>query len=160
MINDARRNGLYEEKEAPEELRFGGAIASGLEEFMGEVHYNPDLGLLKKFPGHDDHESFFQIETFRSFLKDRGHSFTQNQLTEKLKGMGWKSEVRRFGKKTPHVWIKALIKNSTDEGGSGNGNGHGNGNGNGNGHGPATPPSQQASVPEPKELFPETTVDA
>ncbi len=153
MINEARRNGLYEEKQAPEELRFGGAIASGLDEFLGEAHHNPDLGILKKFPGHDDEYSFFQIETFRSFLKDRGHPFTQNQITEVLKAKGWESKVRRFGKKTPHVWIKALLKNSTDEGG--NGNGHGNGNGNGHGPGPSTP--QEA--PTNKDLFPETSTN-
>lgn len=125
MIVEAIRNGLYEEKEAPPELRPAGAIEKGLEEFLSESHYNPDVGILKKFPGNDDEKSFFKLETFREFLGEQGRSFTPSQLTEKLKAMGWESLVRRFGKKTVRVWAKSLIKS----GGSGNGNGHGNGNG-------------------------------
>lgn len=143
MINEARRNSLYEEQVAPPESRPAGAIERGLDEFLSEAHHNPDIGILKKFPGTDDDESFFRLETFREFLADQGRTFTPSQLTEKLKAMGWGSKVRRFGKKTPHVWSKAFLK-----GGS-------NGNGNGNGH-DTNPTAEGGGSPPPKvdDLFP------
>lgn len=153
MINEARRNGLYDEQVAPPESRPAGAIEKGLEEFLAEGHYNPDIGIMKKFAGYDDDYTFIRLETFREFLKEQGRPFTPSQLTEKLKAMGWESRVRRFGKKTPHVWIKALLK------GGGHDPGNGGGNGNGNGHspnpkGPASNPDSEIALPKADELFP------
>lgn len=128
MIDEAQRNGLYEEHEAPPETRPSGAIEQGLEQFLAEAKENPDIGLLKKFPGYDDDSTFFRIETFREFLEDGGQKFTQNNIIKKLRNMGWESKTKRFGKKIPRVWVKATVK----DGGS-NGNGHGNGN-------PVSPP--------------------
>lgn len=158
MINLAIDNGLYEEKPAPDESRPTGAIEKGLEEFLAEAKEAPDIGLLKKFPGYDEEATFFRLETFRDFLEEQGRKFSQNQLTERLKSMGWESKVRRFGKKTPHVWLKATIQGPSDNGNGSTGNGHG---GNGNGHGGGEPeahPTPPGLPPEkpPSDLFPST----
>jgi hypothetical protein len=142
MINEARRNGLYKETIAPPESKPAGAIEKGLEEFLAESHLNPDIGILKKFAGHDDDDSFYRLETFRGFLEDQGRKFSQNQLTEKLKAMGWESKVRRFGKKTVHVWVKTLLK-----GGGSNGNGHSGGNGDGPAKIPSAPTNTTPTLP-------------
>jgi RepB DNA-primase N-terminal domain len=171
LINEATNSGEYEEKEAPKETRTLGAMEKGLEEFLAEAKENPDIGLLKKFAGYDDENVFFRLEALRAHYKEQGREFSQNQLTEHLRNNGYESKVRRFGKKTPHVWQKALIDGMLGDGGdhgpggngNGNGNGHhgnGNGNGNGNGHGPsslgALPSVDQGSgVDTPTDLFPE-----
>jgi hypothetical protein len=157
LINLAIENGLYEEKPAPEEARLVGAVEKGLEEFLSEAKESPDIGLLKKFPGYDEEATFFRLETFREFLDDQGRKINQNQLTEFLKARGWESQVRRFGKKTPHVWLKGTVAQASG-GGDGNSNGNGHG-GNGNGHSPTSQePYPTPSEPEPtSDLFPETS---
>jgi hypothetical protein len=119
-INEAISNGLFEEQEAPAEARPAGAIEDCLIHFMAESKESPDIGLLKKFPGHDDENSFFRFNTFQTYLEEQGHKVSKNHLMEKLKSMGWKSDPKRFGKKVERVWLKSVL-----QGGGPNGNGNG-----------------------------------
>jgi len=166
MIHEAIDNGLYEEKAAPVDSRPAGAIEQGLQEFMAESRENPDVGLLKKFAGHDDDTTFFLPHTFKTFLDDQGNKFSPHQISEKLKDMGWQKKPRRFGKKVPQVWIRSIVK-----GGGGNGNGNGNGHGHpgdgapltgGGSSGTTTPETIPAVNPGPEvsTLFPEEGSDA
>ncbi len=160
LINQAKQDGLYEEREAPAEMRTSGAIEKGLEEFLAESHFNPDVGLLKKFPGHDEREAYFRVETFRSFLSDQGRSFNPNSVTERLRSLGWESGIRRFGKKVTRVWFKSILNpdGGGDSNGNGNGNGHGGNGHGGNGHNLHLLPAGE-KLPEASDLFPKEVAE-
>lgn len=113
MINDAVRNGLYEEREAPLESRPNGAIERGLEDFLSDIKINPDYNILKKYAGCDDENIFFIIKTLKDVLTETGYKYDQNHLISILKEMKWNSAPRRFGKKVIRVWQKP-VKEQTE----------------------------------------------
>lgn len=137
LVGEAIKNGLFEKQVAPKEARPAGAIELALEEFLAESKKDPDVGLLKKFPGFDDDHRFFRLDTFHEYLGETDSKITRNHLREKLKDMGWRSDTKRFSKGggVHRLWLKAL-----SDGGS-------NGNGNGNGHGAPTVPPAPAAPP-------------
>lgn len=115
MLGDLR----WEHREAPPESSPEGAIDTALHEFLQEGKESPDLGLLKAFPGYDETTTFFKYEAFKDFLIKRKAKFTDPQVFDRLRAMGWEPKVRRFGRKTPRVWLQHT------DGLAGNGNGHG-----------------------------------
>lgn len=125
----------WEHREAPIESSPEGAIDEALHEFLQEGKESPDLGLLKSFPGYDDTTTFFKYEAFKDFLLKRKAKFTDPQVYDRLRSMGWENKTRRFGRKTPKVWYI-----NTPEGGSGPG-------GNGNGHPPEDAPKPMTPPP-------------
>lgn len=107
MLAEAPR----EIREAPKEARPEGAIETALEEFLEDARENPELGLLKSTPGYDEESSYFRLEAFKRFLKDRGSRFEEELLLDHIRHLGWKSGVKRFGPKTQRLWVKAVHRN-------------------------------------------------
>jgi hypothetical protein len=120
MLGDASH--LIETKETPREARPDGAIETAIEEFLEDARQNPEIGLLKTFSGYDDESNFFRLDAFKRFLKEKGHRFDDQVLLDRIKEMGWKSSVKRFGEKLLRLWVKGVHSN-----------------GNGKAHQPAAP---------------------
>lgn len=136
MLGDIR----WEHRPAPDESSPEGAIDTALKEFLQEGKENPDLGLLKSFPGYDEDSTFFRSEAFKDFLQTRKLKFTDPQVYDRLRTSGWDTKEKRFGRKTHKVWYRLAAVEPDGEGGA---PGHG-GNGNGNGHPPAPGPKGPA----------------
>lgn len=118
----------WEHREAPVESSPEGAIDSALNEFLQEGKENPDLGLLKSFPGYDESSTFFRSEAFKDFLGGRKLKYTDPQVYDRLRTLGWDTKEKRFGRKTHKVWYRAATGDPGEDGGApgpgGNGNGH------------------------------------
>jgi hypothetical protein len=91
-------------REAPQEARPEGALFVALEEFLDTEREEPDVGILRSYPGYDDKEKYFRMEAFRGFLRDRGVPYDQTRICEFLRSGNWESTTRRFGEKIVRVW--------------------------------------------------------
>jgi len=135
MVGELR----WEHRQAPIESSPEGAIDTALNEFLQEGKENPDLGLLKSFPGYDENSTFFRSEAFKDFLGGRKVKFTDPQVYDRLRTLGWDTKEKRFGRKTHKVWYRLAM--GDDDAGPG-------GNGNGNGHHPPSDPKPGAPAAE------------
>lgn len=106
---------------APEEATTPGAIKTTLESFLEDRKENPELGVLKSFPGYSDEEVYFSLEALKVKLKDRSIKANDREIIHILKDDGWKHDRRWVGNRNPRLWCK-VFKNGN---GSTNGNGHG-----------------------------------
>jgi hypothetical protein len=97
-----------EEREAPREATPFGAFEIALEEFMKDKKQNPDTGDLKSFPGYDEEKVFLRRDTLSSVIKDHGLNLGSHVVAQYLGDLGWKTDVRRFGKDTVRVWTKPI----------------------------------------------------
>lgn len=102
-------------EEAPPEARVAGAIGSALEDFVENKKEDPEIGDLKSFPGYNEREVFFRLTTFKAHLKDDAVKFTDRQMLDELKRLGWRRETKRFGPVTAKVWTKAVDGNGHAE---------------------------------------------
>jgi hypothetical protein len=100
-----------ETRETPKEARPEGAIELALEEFLESAKLNPEIGLLRSYPGYDEGSHFMKIEAFRKTLKDRGLKIDDRLMYERVKSLGWKSGTKRFGEKIQRLWIKTIPQN-------------------------------------------------
>jgi hypothetical protein len=91
-------------REAPQEARPEGALFVALEEFLDTEREEPDVGILRSYPGFDEKEQYFRMEAFRAFLRERGVPYDQTRICEFLRSSNWESTTRRFGEKTIRVW--------------------------------------------------------
>lgn len=130
-------------RETPKEAKPEGAIETALDEFLDEAKENPDLGMLKAFPGYDEDSRFFKYQAFDNFLKNQGQKFERRVVYDHLKNLGYAQKSRRFGPTVAKVWTRIL-----EEGGGSNGNGHGNGH-------PPEPPKPGAPGTPPEKSLPE-----
>lgn len=132
-----------EVRETPKEAKPEGAIETAIEEFLDEAKENPDVGMLKAFPGYDEEARFFKYQAFDNFLKNQGQKFERRVVYDHLKNMGFAQKTRRFGPTTAKVWSRII-----SEGGGTNGNGHGH---------PPEPPDSGPSSPTPGPGRPKTS---
>ncbi len=95
-------------RKAPKVATVGGAILTVLEEFLEQKKENPELGILKTFPGYNDNEIFFQYRAFKGRLKDHGLKASDQTISDILEQDGWTNQRRWIGDKNPHLWVKPL----------------------------------------------------
>lgn len=131
-------------RETPKEAKPEGAIETALEEFLDEAKENPDVGMLKAFPGYDEDARFFKYQAFDNFLKNQGQRFERRVVYDHLKNMGYAQKPRRFGPTVAKVWTRLV-----SEGGGTNGNGNGHGAGPEPAPGPAPSGIPTTVPPEP-----------
>jgi len=131
--------GEPEVRETPPEAKPDGAISTSLDEFLSDAKENPDIGLLKSFPGYDEGSRFFRFAAFRDYLKENGVKSEDRVVFDFLKRSGFKNDVKRFGPKLQRLWIQAF--GPTD----------------GNGHADLIPPSPAPpaapEAPQTPDLF-------
>jgi hypothetical protein len=101
--------------EAPAEASLSGILHGALEEFLEDRRENPDHGLTKSIPGYDEDHIFFRLSAFKTFIKNKSVSATQQQVSHFLRDQGWKDQMKRLGKATARVWYRKLQSNGQQE---------------------------------------------
>lgn len=126
-----------EVKSTPPEARPEGAIEAALEEFLGEAREEPDVGVLRAFPGYDEKTTYFRFNAFKVFMKDVGERLDNRMIFDTLKRLNFETKTKRIGTRTYKVWMREM--------GGGNGS-------------PAPKPqiSEKTKENDP-ELFPDNT---
>lgn len=105
-IADAIAAGNYEEEAAPEECTTAGILTEIMTSFKSESKENPDVGLLRKYMGHNDKISFILFNTIRERISDQGDKIPRNELAQWLKGDGWVTDRVFLQKKQVRAWTK------------------------------------------------------
>jgi len=100
-----------EVRETPKEAKPSGAIETALDEFLETAKLNPELGLLRVYPGYDEDSQFMRMDAFRKTLREHGVKVDENLLFDTIKALGWRSGSKRFGDKVQRLWVKNAPKN-------------------------------------------------
>lgn len=111
-----------EVRPAPDEASIPGMVQTELHLFLDQRKERPEFGELRAYAGYDDEHEYFNWNTFKSYLRDRGVRPENHILSEILEKLGWKTNIKRFGERRVRLWMRDLHSNG-QEGGA-NGNGH------------------------------------
>jgi hypothetical protein len=103
-------------REAPKEARPEGELELALGEFKQTEQEKPDSGMLRTIPGFDEVETYFRLDAFKAFLKERGHIVPPYRLCDFLRRSEWGSKTKRFGDKVIRVWTHSRNGLKEDEG--------------------------------------------
>ena len=104
MIGEA----AIETKPTPPEARPEGAIEAALDEFLSEAKEEPDIGVLKTFPGYDEKSKYFRFNAFKVYMKDAGERLDNRMIYDTLKRLKYEPKTKRIGTKTCKVWMREM----------------------------------------------------
>ncbi|HLY75092.1 MAG TPA: hypothetical protein VKU80_13305, partial [Planctomycetota bacterium] len=118
-ISQARWEGLISAaprmlRKAPEVARLEGAVLQVLEEFLEQKKEDPEVGILKVFPGYDEEKVYFAWRAFKMRLKDCGLKATDQAISDILETAGWESDRIWIRDSKRRLWVKYLWEKGGD----------------------------------------------
>ena len=100
---------------APLDAHIHGTIESALETFMMSRKESPEAGDLKSFPGFDEQQEFFSLGALKTFLKNGNIRYTDRDVCNRLRKIGYEPGPKRLGQDVARVWARTLNVNGEVE---------------------------------------------